>query len=295
MSPPARCIAVLVGLVALIAPAVANAQDYDCSSFTYQQDAQAFLLPGDPYGLDADGDGVACESLPPRPVPPSAAPTTPQQVSTTPRPCSPGVVPALQFAGVPAEPVRDVAYPLRLTLDTRNTSSMYDGVNIGAVAQTGGATLWTAQPRVDEELSLVLSDEPVEVTATFNEVDLATFALCQRVITKTYVGRVAPLPTLSVVDAKRYMRTALAREFEGSYRAGYGKAFRRCSRRSRVRVRCNQVSWFVGDLTFVGKVTIWLSRGGAETSWNYAYTMKRFNEYCLDTGGHDCTRTYRVT
>ena len=38
--------------------------DYDCSDFETRAQAQRQLLPGDPYGLDADGDGVACEELP---------------------------------------------------------------------------------------------------------------------------------------------------------------------------------------------------------------------------------------
>jgi len=37
--------------------------DYDCSDFNSQKEAQKYLLPGDPYGLDGDGDGKACESL----------------------------------------------------------------------------------------------------------------------------------------------------------------------------------------------------------------------------------------
>ena len=41
-----------------------QAVDYDCSNFSNQAEAQGYLLPGDPYGLDADHDGVACESLP---------------------------------------------------------------------------------------------------------------------------------------------------------------------------------------------------------------------------------------
>jgi len=46
-----------------IAPAIASA-DYDCADFATQEEAQEYLLPGDPYGLDADNDGVACEDLP---------------------------------------------------------------------------------------------------------------------------------------------------------------------------------------------------------------------------------------
>jgi hypothetical protein len=38
--------------------------DCDCSDFATQREAQRFLLPGDPYQLDGDGDGIACESLP---------------------------------------------------------------------------------------------------------------------------------------------------------------------------------------------------------------------------------------
>ncbi|WP_273845356.1 thermonuclease family protein [Rubrobacter calidifluminis] len=38
--------------------------DYDCSDFQTQAEAQRYLLPGDPYHLDADGDGIACDSLP---------------------------------------------------------------------------------------------------------------------------------------------------------------------------------------------------------------------------------------
>jgi hypothetical protein len=51
----------VVGAMASPAPAAA---DYDCSDFATQEEAQEHLLPGDPDGLDADGDGIACEDLP---------------------------------------------------------------------------------------------------------------------------------------------------------------------------------------------------------------------------------------
>ena len=43
--------------------------DRNCEDFTTQAEAQAFFLSEggpnyDPHGLDADSDGVACESLP---------------------------------------------------------------------------------------------------------------------------------------------------------------------------------------------------------------------------------------
>jgi hypothetical protein len=44
--------------------AVATASDYDCADFANQAEAEEYLLPGDPYNLDADSDGIACEDLP---------------------------------------------------------------------------------------------------------------------------------------------------------------------------------------------------------------------------------------
>jgi hypothetical protein len=59
-------------LVGLLAPATAQERgpsgadgSYNCPDFDYQEDAQAVLDadPSDPNGLDADNDGVACETL----------------------------------------------------------------------------------------------------------------------------------------------------------------------------------------------------------------------------------------
>lgn len=47
-----------------LAPSGAYAIDYDCGDFATQEEAQEYLLPGDPYRLDADNDGIACEDLP---------------------------------------------------------------------------------------------------------------------------------------------------------------------------------------------------------------------------------------
>jgi hypothetical protein len=46
-----------------------SSRDYDCADFATQRDAQRFFEQeggprDDPHGLDGDGDGVACESLP---------------------------------------------------------------------------------------------------------------------------------------------------------------------------------------------------------------------------------------
>jgi len=50
-------------------------EDRDCSDFATQEEAQAFFLSqggpeNDPHHLDADNDGIACESLPPSSPPP---------------------------------------------------------------------------------------------------------------------------------------------------------------------------------------------------------------------------------
>lgn len=52
-----------LGLSAL-SPSAVLALDYNCEDFATQEEAQEYLLPGDPYGLDADNDGIACEDLP---------------------------------------------------------------------------------------------------------------------------------------------------------------------------------------------------------------------------------------
>lgn len=46
------------------APNQAQARDYDCADFANQAEAQEYAGNGDPYGLDGDDDGVACEDLP---------------------------------------------------------------------------------------------------------------------------------------------------------------------------------------------------------------------------------------
>jgi hypothetical protein len=58
-------VAMIVALAAFAkAPTPAAARDYDCADFANQAEAEEYLLPGDPYRLDADSDGKACEDLP---------------------------------------------------------------------------------------------------------------------------------------------------------------------------------------------------------------------------------------
>jgi hypothetical protein len=49
---------------AALPASAAAATDYDCADFANQAEAEAYLLPGDPYNLDGDDDGIACEDLP---------------------------------------------------------------------------------------------------------------------------------------------------------------------------------------------------------------------------------------
>ena len=57
---------IAVGALVLVAPAALAQADTDCSDYASQADAQAALRadPSDPNGLDADNDGIACESNP---------------------------------------------------------------------------------------------------------------------------------------------------------------------------------------------------------------------------------------
>lgn len=47
-------------------PGETSVEDRDCSDFSSHSAAQSFFerhRPGNPHGLNGDGDGVACESL----------------------------------------------------------------------------------------------------------------------------------------------------------------------------------------------------------------------------------------
>jgi hypothetical protein len=73
----------------LASPPAARALDYDCADFANQAEAQEHLLPGDPYNLDGDNDGKACELLPcpcANSLPPSPAPVPPAPPEEAPEP-----------------------------------------------------------------------------------------------------------------------------------------------------------------------------------------------------------------
>lgn len=60
-------LALVTGLLAVLGASPAQASDRDCGDFASQRAAQLFFLDNggprsDPHALDADGDGIACES-----------------------------------------------------------------------------------------------------------------------------------------------------------------------------------------------------------------------------------------
>jgi hypothetical protein len=56
--------AIVICLARAPGAAAAQHRDYDCADFATQAEAEEYLLPGDPYNLDGDNDGIACEDNP---------------------------------------------------------------------------------------------------------------------------------------------------------------------------------------------------------------------------------------
>jgi hypothetical protein len=58
-------LAVLAALVGASSAYATEGDEYDCEDFSTQQEAQATFSqdPSDPYGLDDDNDGKACDTL----------------------------------------------------------------------------------------------------------------------------------------------------------------------------------------------------------------------------------------
>lgn len=61
------------------------AGDVDCKNFQFQEEAQDVLdaTPGDPYHLDDDKDGIACEALQHRPKQPTTTTSTAKKPTQT--------------------------------------------------------------------------------------------------------------------------------------------------------------------------------------------------------------------
>ncbi len=95
---------VALSMMALVlyAPAAMAQNQFNCSDFATQEEAQAVYNadPSDPNMLDEDNDGIACESLPqtipPPPPPPPSVPPPPDP------PPPPGPPPPPKATALPA-------------------------------------------------------------------------------------------------------------------------------------------------------------------------------------------------
>ena len=85
-------------------------------------------------------------------------------------------------------------------------------------------------------------------------------------------------PSLSSANARGYARQALADEFRGAYRSGYGHRVR-CARQTKIRQSC-RVSWVIGDGVYFGNVTIYRKRRFTYSAVNYRMTITLYDEYC---------------
>jgi hypothetical protein len=186
----------LVGvLIAFASVDTAKAQtDFDCSDFQYQEDAQAHLLPGDPYGLDADHDGIACETLPHRPAAgttPTPAPGTPSPAAPLP-PCDPASPPAVTFDGLPSRIIIGPQEPFGFADNRAASDAIVVDELVHVTMSDGGDTpFFTGNTRKRDDqtffVSLDLNDTGVVVTATYTEQTVDT-PPCQRDISRTLTG-----------------------------------------------------------------------------------------------------------
>jgi hypothetical protein len=190
--------AALVGvLIAMASVGTAQAQtDFNCADFQYQEDAQAQLLPGDPYGLDADHDGIACENLPHRPG--AGTPPTPGVPGTaTPQPgaallsCG-ASVPAVVFDGLPSRVIIGPKEPFGFADNPAASDAVVVDDLVHVTMSDGGDRPFfqgSTRKRDDQTffVSLDLDDTEVVVTAAYTEQSVGGLP-CQRTISRTLTG-----------------------------------------------------------------------------------------------------------
>jgi endonuclease YncB( thermonuclease family) len=121
-----------VGLVAVLMATPASpalAADKDCSDFDTRGQAQQYLTPGDPHGLDADGDGQACDSLPTGGGNSSPAPAPAHDRAQTIKARVTSVIDGDTIRVRPLEKTRRSSYTVRLI--GIDTPEVYGGVECG--------------------------------------------------------------------------------------------------------------------------------------------------------------------
>lgn len=147
----------MVLALVLSAPAMAQA-DQDCIDFATQPEAQAVLDqdPSDPNGLDADGDGVACEELP-------SGGSSPEPSSPEPSSPEPADLDCVDFATQPEAQAEFDADPS----DPNGLDADNDGI---ACEELSGADDSTISPNTaDDDMAT-----PTAATAQYDQYTTAT-------------------------------------------------------------------------------------------------------------------------
>jgi hypothetical protein len=78
----------------------------------------------------------------------------------------------------------------------------------------------------------------------------------------------------------RSQHGSVVRRRDSRHRALNQRRFRGCKRQSDNRVRCNRVSFFIGDTSLSGRVTVWTSLRRGKPKWNFRYRVRVLDEYC---------------
>ncbi len=113
--------------------------DLDCADFATQEEAQQFLLADDPYGLDADNDGQACEDSLNTASGQFIGPCPPGQIAvgegctTDPE----GDVPQVQQPAAPQQPAQTAAPQATAPMTTAPTTAP----TMSELPTTGGPSL----------------------------------------------------------------------------------------------------------------------------------------------------------
>lgn len=127
------------------------------------------MLPGDPYGLDADHDGIACEDLP---CPCSSIPptVTPPPVVTPPTVVAPPVQPVVEPVAedpAPVEPVYRAYVACSHSPHAAPARRCPQGSHVGAFFESSVETADTVCVRFPASRSLCSSEQRAEAEVLF--------------------------------------------------------------------------------------------------------------------------------
>jgi hypothetical protein len=119
-------------------------------------------------------------------------------------------------------------------------------------------------------------------------------AICAAAVLAAPVAASADSVFLSTNEAGQYMRLALQRRFGNAFVNSYARRVK-CHRRvARGRIDC-VASWVIGDSSYAGIGQIWVAYQHHVAHWNYAYRIRRFDEYCAIVERDDhCIKTFIV-